>query len=124
MFAFASVWNFYRQHTHLLPKRMYFLLLLAASLLFAVGGVFMKYSAGLTSLGATIGVFTCFCLGAACQAIAMRRAEMSVVYLFVLGLEAVSAFLLSIWILDERISLLKVLALALIVSGIVLLERA
>lgn len=84
----------------------------------------MKYSLGLTKLGASVGVFACFCLGAALQAFAMRRAEMSVVYVFVLGLEAVAAFLLSVWILDERITVPKVLALILIVSGIALLERA
>ena len=84
----------------------------------------MKYSAGLTRLWASLGVFACFSLGAACQAIAMRRAEMSVVYVFVLGLEAVAAFALSVWILDERVTVPKVLALLLIVGGIVLLERA
>ena len=103
---------------------MYLVLLIAASLLFATGGIFMKYSAGLTKLWASVGVFVCFCLGAACQAIAMRRAEMSVVYVFVLGLEAVAAFGLSVWILDERVTVAKALALTLILGGIVLLERA
>lgn len=103
---------------------MYFGLLLAASVLFAVGGVFMKYSAGLTRLSASVAVFACFSLGAACQALAMRRAEMSVVYVFVLGLEAVAAFVLSVWILNERVTFVKVLAVLLIVAGIALLERA
>jgi multidrug transporter EmrE-like cation transporter len=103
---------------------MYFVLLVVASLLFATGGIFMKYSEGLTRLPPSLGVFVCFGLGAACQAIAMRRSEMSVVYVFVLGLEAIAAFVLSVWILDERLTLAKVLALALIVGGIVLLERA
>ena len=83
----------------------------------------MKYSAGLTNLLPSLGVFACFCLGAACQTIAMRKAEMSVVYVFVLGLEAVAAFALSVWILDERVTLAKVLAVALIVAGIALLNR-
>lgn len=103
---------------------MYFGLLVLASVLFALGGVFMKYSAGLTRVGPSAGVFACFCFGAACQAIAMRRTEMSVVYVLVLGVEALAAFLLSIWILDEPVTPAKVLALALILSGIVLLERA
>ena len=84
----------------------------------------MKYSAGLTKLWSSVGLFACFGLGAACQAIAMRRTEMGVVYVFVLGLEAVMAFVLSVWILHERITAAKLLALALIVGGIVLLERA
>ena len=103
---------------------MYLVLLIAASVLFAIGGVFMKYSAGLTKLSPTLGVFACFCLGAACQTIAMRRAEMSVVYVFVLGLEAVAAFFLSVWILEERVTLTKLVALLLILAGIAILEKA
>jgi len=99
------------------------LLLIAASILFAAGGIFMKYSAGLTNLWASVAVFAFFGTGAACQSIAMKRAEMSVVYVFVLGLEAVAAFLLGIWVFNERMTLTKVFALTLILGGIVLLER-
>ena len=103
---------------------MYLAQLIAASILFAIGGIFMKYSAGLSKLWASAAVFACFCAGAACQTLAMRRAEMSVVYIFVLGLEAVAAFLLSVGVLDERITITKVFALVLILAGIALLERA
>lgn len=103
---------------------MHLLLLVAAALLFAVGGIFMKYSAGLTNLPSSLAVFACFCLGAALQTIAMRRAEMSIVYILVLGLEALAAFGLSVWVLDERVTAAKIIALALIVFGIALLERA
>lgn len=102
---------------------MYVFLLIAASLLFAAGGLFMKYSEGLTRLSPSIAVFVFFCAGAACQALGMKRAEMGVAYIFVLGAEAIAAFLLSILILDERATLAKVCALALIVAGIALLER-
>jgi multidrug transporter EmrE-like cation transporter len=100
------------------------ILLLAASLLFAAGGLFMKYSQGLTRLGPSVAVFTLFCAGAACQAIAMRRAEMGVAYIFVLGLEAILAFLLSIFLLNERASVSRVCAVVLIIAGIALLERS
>ncbi|MGH9581847.1 MAG: DMT family transporter [Bryobacteraceae bacterium] len=102
---------------------MYILLLIAASILFAVGGLFMKFSNGLTRAAPGIGVFALFCAGAACQAIAMKRGEMSVVYLFVLGLEAVIAFLLGIVVLGERATVSKGCAVALIVAGIAWLER-
>ena len=84
----------------------------------------MKYSQGLTRLNPTIGVFAFFCAGAAFQTLAMRRAEMGVIYLFVLGLEAVVAFGLSIFVIDERVTIGKIAALVLIVSGIALLDRA
>lgn len=102
---------------------MYLLLLIAASVLFATGGLFMKLSLGLTRLGPSALVFAFFCAGAACQAIAMKRADMGVVYVFVLGLEAVAAFLISVFVLHENASAARVIAVALVVSGILLLER-
>ena len=98
-------------------------LLIAASLLFTLGGVLMKYSEGLTRLWASLGVFLFFCLGAACQSWAMKRTDMGVAYLFVLGMEAMLALLLSVVVLKERATLGRVLALVLIVSGVVLLKR-
>lgn len=103
---------------------MDFILLLAASVLFAIGGLFMKYSQGLTRPGPSVAVFALFCAGAACQAVAMRRAEMGVAYIFVLGLEAILAFLLSVFLLSERVNVSRVCAVALIVAGIALLERS
>jgi len=102
---------------------MYLLLLVAASLLFATGGLFMKLSLGLTRVTPSALVFALFCAGAACQTVAMRRADMGVAYVFVLGLEAVAAFLISVFALHESASPPRVIAVALVVSGIVLLER-
>ena len=84
----------------------------------------MKYSQGLTRLGPSVAIFALFCAGAACQAVAMRRAEMGVVYIFVLGLEAILAFFLSVFLLGERVSVGRVCAVAVIVAGIALLERS
>lgn len=103
---------------------MYLVLLIAASLLFATGGLFMKLSLGLTRLTPSIFVFVFFCAGAACQAIAMKRADMGVAYVFVLGLEAVVAFLISVLALNESAAPMRVAAVLLIVAGIVLLQRA
>ena len=103
---------------------MYPVLLVLAALLFAFGGIFMKSSDGLTRLWDSLAVFLFFSAGAACQAIAMKRAQMGTVYVFVLGLEAVVAFLLGIVVLHERATWPKLAAVLLIVSGIALLERA
>ena len=100
------------------------LLLVTASASFAIGGIFMKYSAGLTRSRHTVMFLLLFCAGAMLQAYAMKRAEMSVVYTLVLGFEAVAAFLLSVFILGERATGEKIVALLLIVGGIALLERA
>ena len=102
---------------------MQFLLLILAAFLFAGGGLFMKASDGLTKLMPSIAVFVFFCAGAACQTVAMKRGEMSAIYVLVLGLEAVTAFILGVVVLGEKASLTKLCALALIVGGIALLER-
>lgn len=103
---------------------MYLLLLISASLLFATGGLFMKLSMGLTRLKPSLLVFLFFCAGATCQAVAMKRTDMGVAYVFVLGLEAVAAFAISIFVLHESAAPVRVIAVILIVSGIALLERA
>ncbi len=103
---------------------MYLLLLIAASLLFATGGLCMKLSLGLTRLTPSVLVFLFFCAGAACQARAMKRADMGVAYVFVLGLEAVAAFAISVFALNESAAPARVVAVLLIVFGIVLLERS
>jgi quaternary ammonium compound-resistance protein SugE len=104
-------------------KTMQLTLLLIAALLFAIGGLCMKFSDGLTSLWPSLGIFSCFCVGAASQAVAMRQAEMGSTYVFVLGVEAIAAFGLGAGFLGERINWSKGVALVLIVSGIALLDR-
>lgn len=104
--------------------RMYFVLLACASVLFATGGLFMKYSAGMTKLGPAVTVLVLFCAGAACQARAMKNADMGVVYIFVLGLEAVTAMLLSVLVLGERATGGRIFATILVVAGIALLQRS
>jgi quaternary ammonium compound-resistance protein SugE len=102
---------------------MQIFLMIGAALLFAVGGLFMKASEGLTKPAPSAAVFLFFCAGAACQAVAMKRGEMSAIYVIVLGLEAIAAFSLGTVILGEKTSFTKLCALVLIVGGIALLER-
>ena len=102
---------------------MYLGLLILASLLFAAGGLCMKLSEGMSKLTPSILIFIFFCAGAACQAIAMKRAELGVAYVAVLGLEAIAAFGISVFVLHESAGAGRVIAIILIVGGIVLLER-
>ena len=93
-----------------------------AALSFSIGGYFMKLSAGLTQLRPTLLVLACFGIGACFQTIAMQGEQMSVTYIVVLGLEAITAFLLSILFLNEGISLPKLLGVGLVLLGILLLR--
>jgi multidrug transporter EmrE-like cation transporter len=97
-------------------------LAILAALSFSIGGIFMKLSSGLTHIRPTLVVFVCFGLGASFQTLAMRDEQMGITYIVVLGLEAVTAFLLSIFVLNEGSSVPKMLGVGLVLLGIVLLR--
>jgi len=95
--------------------------LLAASA-YAVGGVFMRKAEAFTHALPTALVFICFGVGAALQTLGMRRSELTVNYILVLGFEAALALLLGVAWLGESVSLLRLAGIALIVAGVVSLR--
>lgn len=101
---------------------MSLILSLFAAGAYTVGGLFMRKADGFAHALPGVMVFGCFCLGAALQTLAMRRSELSVNYILVLGLEAALALLLSIGWLGEAISPRKLAGLALIVAGVMSLR--
>lgn len=102
---------------------MQLLELVLASVCYALGGVFMKWSDGVSRLGPVAAFFGLFLAGATLQALAMRRVDLGVAYIFVLGLEAVLASVFSAFLLGERWPAERIAAVALIVAGIALLKR-
>jgi multidrug transporter EmrE-like cation transporter len=52
----------------------------------------------------------------------MRGEQMAITYIVVLGFEAIAAFALSIFLLNEGSSLTKLAGVALVLAGIVLLR--
>ena len=82
----------------------------------------MKHSDGLTKLAPTLIVFVCFIVGAAFNILLMKREDLGVAYVFVLGLEAVLAFLLGIVIFKEPVLLPRVIGVVLIVAGILCMK--
>jgi multidrug transporter EmrE-like cation transporter len=103
---------------------MFAVLSILAALCFSVAGYFTKLSHGLTARGPTAAMFVLFLVGAALQSVAMRNESMAVTYAVVLGLEAVTAFLLSVWLLDESSSVFRIGGIALVVAGIALLKSS
>jgi quaternary ammonium compound-resistance protein SugE len=93
-----------------------------AALCFAIGGYFTKLSHGLTAWRPTAMMFALFLIGSALQAVAMRNESMAVTYVVVLGLEAVTALLLSVLLLQETASAIRFGGIALVVAGIILLK--
>ena len=100
-----------------------FQLILAATM-YAVGGLFMKLSDGVSRPGPTAVFIVLFVLAATIQAMGMRRVAMGPSYIFVLGAETLVSALLSVLYLQEQWSLLRVFAVFLVVLGIALLRRS
>lgn len=98
------------------------LLLVTAALSYSVGGYYMKLSEGLTRGGPTALVLTLFALGALLQTIAMRQGAMSITYTVVLGIEAITALVLGVFLLGEGLTLVKVAGVGLVCLGIIVLR--
>jgi multidrug transporter EmrE-like cation transporter len=93
-------------------------LLVLAAAAYAVGGLFMKQSSGAAHLVPTVAFLLLFGVGATLQAVGMKQEAMGSAYVFVLGVEALVAVLLSAWVLNEPYSPSKLAAMALVVIGI------
>jgi small multidrug resistance pump len=102
---------------------MYLFWTIAAALAFTLGAAFMKTSEGMTRPGPTVLLYLCFAAGATFQALALRQAELGVAYLFSLGLEVVLAFAFGYLFFAEAASWWKVLGVASIVVGIILMHQ-
>lgn len=101
---------------------MNLLLSLLAAGAYTVGGLFMRKAEGFAHARPAAMVFGCFCVGAALQTLAMRRSELSINYILVLGLEAALALLMGIGWLGEALSPRKLAGLALILAGVMSLR--
>jgi multidrug transporter EmrE-like cation transporter len=95
-----------------------------AALFFTVGGIFMKLSEGLTKFWPTMIVFALFVTGAALQTLAMKREDLAVTYLVVVGLEAILAFLFGVLVFSESCSPVRIAGVFLIALGIISLRSA
>jgi multidrug transporter EmrE-like cation transporter len=93
-----------------------------AALVFAIGGIFMKLSLGLSQPVYSVVVFGCFGLGAILQTLVIAKNDLGSSYISILGLEAVATLFFSIWFFKEHFSVVKLIGLAAIVMGIVLLR--
>jgi multidrug transporter EmrE-like cation transporter len=95
-----------------------------AALFFTVGGIFMKLSEGLTRFWPTMIVFALFVIGAALQALAMKREDLAVTYLVVVGFEAILALLFGVLVFSETCSPARIAGVLLITLGIISLRSA
>ena len=96
--------------------------LIVASLLYAAGGVAMKYSRGFQEAFPSFLVFLFFGIAAAIQTWAMKKVELGRGYLFVTGLEGLFAFLAGVLVFEEALAFYKGLGAVFILVGLILLK--
>ncbi|MGQ0456327.1 MAG: DMT family transporter [Hyphomicrobium sp.] len=93
-------------------------LVVLSALAFTVGGIFMKLSDGLSKAIPTAALMFLFLVGACLQTLAMKREDLAVTYLVVLGLEAVLAFGFGVLFFGESSSQGRIAGVVLITLGI------
>ena len=96
--------------------------LLLSSCAFAVGGVFMKPSVGFTRWLPSGIVIACFLLGAIGMTLAVQRGGLGRTYLVGLGIEAVAAVAIGVFVLGERLTTAQTAGLALVIGGLLLVR--
>jgi multidrug transporter EmrE-like cation transporter len=94
----------------------------AGSALFCLGGAFMKASHGFTVPFPSIVVAMSFMVGAVCLSRAVTGQMLSTTLIIGLGVEALGAVALGVFVLGERLSLPQTGGVALVISGVVLLR--
>ena len=100
-----------------------FLYSLAAAL-YVTGGLFMKYSAGLTRWLPALALVIVFSTGALIQAWAMKQEALGSSYVVVLGLEALLALLAGYFLFAEQMTVKMIFGAVLVVLGIIFLRMA
>ena len=104
--------------------KLAWLILIVAGFLEIVWAYTMKLSHGFTRLGPSIITLAAMIASFALLAHAMRTLPLGTAYTVWTGIGAVGAFAVGILFLNEPANLLRVLAAALIVSGLVLMKVA
>ena len=91
--------------------------MIAASVAFAVGGAFMKFSVGFTRVWPTAAVIVLFVVGAFLLSRGIRMGDLSTAYTLGLGVEAIVSVAIGTYVFEERLSPVKLLGVALIIAG-------
>jgi quaternary ammonium compound-resistance protein SugE len=113
-----------RPDFYLKESTMAWPVLIVAGLLEVVWAYTMKLSHGFTRLGPSFITLLAMIASFAMLAYAMRTLPLGTAYTVWTGIGAIGAFVVGIVILNEPANLLRVLAAALIVSGLILMKIA
>ena len=97
-------------------------ILIVAGLFETVWAYYMKLSDGFTRLGPTAITFAAMAVSIGLLGIAMKSLPLGTAYMVWTGIGALGAFVVGIAVLGEAVTVLRVAAAILIVSGIVLMK--
>lgn len=103
---------------------MAWIFLLIAGLFEIVWAYFMKQSAGFTRLWPSVLTFATMAISFGLLSISMKTLPLGTAYTIWTGIGAVGAFVVGVAVLNEQLSVMRVLAAILIVSGLVLMKLA
>lgn len=101
---------------------MPWILLVSAGVLEIVWAYFMKQSQGFTRLAPTAITIVTMIASFGLLSMAMRTLPLGTAYTIWTGIGAVGAFVVGVVVLGEQLSLMRVLAAVLIVSGLVIMK--
>lgn len=97
-------------------------LALGAASWFVAGSMFMKPAAGFTRLWPSVAVFACFAAGLVFDVVVVRVVgEVGATAVLIIGLEVVLAASFASWLYGERLSGTRMVAMALVLLGVLLL---
>lgn len=101
---------------------MPWILLVSAGVLEIVWAYFMKQSQGFTRLAPTAITIVTMIASFGLLSMAMRTLPLGTAYTIWTGIGAVGAFVVGVVVLGEQLSLMRVLAVVLIVSGLAMMK--
>ena len=101
---------------------MGWVLLIVAILLEVAGTTNMKLSEGFSKLGPSIGVVFFYALSIIALTLAVNRLDVSVAYAVWSGMGTALVAVIGLWLFQESVSVMKVVALGLIIVGVGMLH--
>ncbi|HRO34048.1 MAG TPA: quaternary ammonium compound efflux SMR transporter SugE [Brevundimonas sp.] len=101
---------------------MAWILLVLAGLFEVVWAYLMKQSHGFTRLVPTVATFAFMFVSFGLLSVAMKTLPLGTAYTIWTGIGAVGAFVVGIVVLGEQVTVMRVAAAVLIVSGLVLMK--
>jgi quaternary ammonium compound-resistance protein SugE len=98
---------------------MAWLMVIVAGLFETGFAILLKESHGITRLWPVVGFAICALISFGLLSLALKKLEVGAAYAVWTGLGAAGTALVGVWLLDESVSVLKLVSIGLILAGVV-----